>query len=206
MPFSQTQVDMMLRRARGTPNGDAWITTFADLAALLLTFFVLTFSMSVIEPIGQGHEGSSGTNILQLIAGPAFPNSNLTSPSDVRVNQSRSYQLAILRQELSRSALGQNHQIEIEKNAVIVKSPGEPAIDNINIAVDLIVEILEELKLIDDYSLSIKSETTNNHDNMIWLGGQNRKFIDRKNIHRLSVVYRSDTPRYVIEIVYDDSQ
>ncbi len=39
----------VLLKAAKPPVSPAWVATFADLAALLLTFFVLTFSMSTIS-------------------------------------------------------------------------------------------------------------------------------------------------------------
>jgi len=40
---------LLVYRGGPSDNGQAWLLTFTDLAALMLTFFVLLFSMSTVD-------------------------------------------------------------------------------------------------------------------------------------------------------------
>ena len=39
----------MAKKQREEPSGDSWMNTYSDLVTLLMTFFVLLFSMSSVD-------------------------------------------------------------------------------------------------------------------------------------------------------------
>jgi len=73
-------------------TGDEWLTTFADMMTLLMTFFVLLFSMSTIDPVKLQQFGESvGTR-----EGSTKPKEKMVSLSEI----SREVQKVIAQQDL----------------------------------------------------------------------------------------------------------
>lgn len=72
--------------------GEEWLTTFADMMTLLMTFFVLLFSMSTIDPVKLQQFGES----LGTEEGSTRPSEKLVSLSEI----SRDIQQVIVQEEL----------------------------------------------------------------------------------------------------------
>lgn len=72
--------------------GEEWLTTFADMMTLLMTFFVLLFSMSTIDPVKLQQFGES----LGTEEGSTRPSEKLVSLSEI----SRDIQQVIAQEEL----------------------------------------------------------------------------------------------------------
>ena len=73
-------------------SGEEWLTTFADMMTLLMTFFVLLFSMSTIDPVKLQQFGES----LGTKEGTSQPKEKLVSLSEI----SRDIQKVIQEQDL----------------------------------------------------------------------------------------------------------
>ncbi|MCF7797137.1 MAG: flagellar motor protein MotB [Lentisphaeria bacterium] len=72
--------------------GEEWLTTFADMMTLLMTFFVLLFSMSTIDPVKLQQFGES----LGTQEGSTRPSEKLVSLSEI----SRDIQQVIAQEQL----------------------------------------------------------------------------------------------------------
>lgn len=73
-------------------SGEEWLTTFADMMTLLMTFFVLLFSMSTIDPVKLQQFGESvGTR-----EGSTKPKEKMVSLSEI----SREVQKVVVQQDL----------------------------------------------------------------------------------------------------------
>ncbi len=78
--------------AKEDPPQEEWLTTFADMMTLLMTFFVLLFSMSTIDPVKLQQFGESvGNNV-----GTNQPKEKLVSLSEI----SRDIQKVIKQEDL----------------------------------------------------------------------------------------------------------
>lgn len=97
---------------------DGWVATFADLAALLLTFFVLTFSMSVVDTADL-------TGGLSDSAIPAMPEPDqlidqvqLTAPTKPAENSAGNYLLTLLAKDLQRPSASIGFELIARGHAV----------------------------------------------------------------------------------------
>ncbi|GAV19409.1 chemotaxis protein MotB [Mariprofundus micogutta] len=101
------------------PNTEAWMTTFADLVSLMLTFFILLISMSTMDKTGLSDIESSFTKAVSVLnAGdktelqiiPPFEMQKLVSPREL-----------MLAMRQNSHAMMKNSTLEHKVKGVIIK-------------------------------------------------------------------------------------
>ncbi|MEZ5825424.1 MAG: flagellar motor protein MotB [Geminicoccaceae bacterium] len=105
----------MMRAARRSSIGaNAWLATFTDLAALILAFFVLSFSMLVLREDDRRSIQKQYETPLQFDTGAQLPSNldHVADPSDVQLHPSDIYLSTILGDRLEGLGLASSIRIE----------------------------------------------------------------------------------------------
>jgi chemotaxis protein MotB len=115
---------------RGGPgdSGQAWLLTFTDLAALMLTFFVLLFSMSTVDDSDWQNLVDSFsprlTSLQQVTV--ALPNSDETADAVERTpGTDLDYLQAILKERMTENPALAGASITREAEQLVVSLPGD---------------------------------------------------------------------------------
>ncbi len=114
----------MAKKPRQEPSGDEWMATYADLVTLLLTFFVLLYSMSSIdaekwERFAKSLRGGEDTN--QVVVNPSEEGEPGLSPPDEGTSDEE-LSLDELYEALSEfvEAQGMAGEVQVSKNEVAI--------------------------------------------------------------------------------------
>lgn len=114
------------RKSRNNPN--AWLLTFTDLVALLLTFFVMLFSMSTVKTgEWQSLVDSLRERLSSVVAAPvATPSFRLDMPSnDVRPGADLDYVSEVLRAQMTGTETLSRSVVRRENDRVFVSLPAD---------------------------------------------------------------------------------
>jgi len=118
----------LVYRGRGADNAQAWLLTFTDLAALMLTFFVLLFSMSTIKQADWQNLIQSLSPRLDQVEQVtlALPQSEKAAEAVERQPGSDlDYLAAVLREQMQANAALQAVRIAREDHRLVVSVPGD---------------------------------------------------------------------------------
>jgi chemotaxis protein MotB len=109
-------------------NGQAWLLTFTDLAALMLTFFVLLFSMSTIKtPQWQNLVDAlspkmAGLQEVSLV----LPSSEKAADEVVREpGTDLDYLVAVLKEQMARNEVLTQAEVTREAHRLVISVPGD---------------------------------------------------------------------------------
>lgn len=167
---------------------DGWIATFADLAALLLTFFVLTFSMAVVEPARL----TGGTVQIEEEANdePDFATnlSELTAPEEIEPDVSQNYLLALILEDLREPSqalafnlMGRGQAVELVF-ANRLKDTSE-----INEVLSEIMPILESLQRRISFTISLFVDDVDTEMGVAWSMELFKRGSYRESVEEVSV-------------------
>lgn len=119
---------LLVYRGRGNDNSQAWLLTFTDLTALMLTFFVLLFSMSTIKD-------SDWQNLVDSLAprldrlqevSVALPQSEKAAePVERTPGSDLDYLAAVLREQMQAEPSLQQVRVTREAQRLVVSVPGD---------------------------------------------------------------------------------
>lgn len=119
---------LLVYRGRGANHAQAWLLTFTDLAALMLTFFVLLFSMSTIK---QG----DWQNLIELLSPRldrvdqvtvALPQSQKAAEAVERQpGTDLDYLVAVLREQMEANAELQVVRVVRADHRLVISVPGD---------------------------------------------------------------------------------
>lgn len=119
---------LLVYRGGGQDSGQAWLLTFTDLAALMLTFFVLLFSMSTIkEPEWQNLIDAFSPNLsgLQEVT-IALPTSDETADAVERIpGTDLDYLAAVLREQMAANENLAGSRVRREAERLVISVPGD---------------------------------------------------------------------------------
>ena len=119
---------LLVYRGRGSDNAQAWLLTFTDLTALMLTFFVLLFSMSTIKD-------SDWQNLVDSLAPRldrlqevtvALPQSEKAAePVERTPGTDLDYLAAVLREQMQAEPALQQVRVSREASRLVISVPGD---------------------------------------------------------------------------------
>jgi chemotaxis protein MotB len=119
---------LLVYRGRRGDNAQAWLLTFTDLAALMLTFFVLLFSMSTIKDSDWQNlidSLSPRLDRLQQVT-VALPQSEKAAEAVERAPGSDlDYLAAVLQEQMRADALLQQVRVTHESHRLVISVPGD---------------------------------------------------------------------------------
>lgn len=118
----------LVYRGRGGDGSQAWLLTFADLTALMLTFFVLLFSMSTIEDADWQNlieSLSPRLDRLQEVT-VALPQSEKAAEAVERAPGSDlDYLVAVLKEQMRADPQLEPVRVEREGHQLVISVPGD---------------------------------------------------------------------------------
>ncbi|NWF38768.1 flagellar motor protein MotB [Mariprofundus sp. NF] len=101
------------------PNTEAWMTTFADLVSLMLTFFILLISMSTMDKTGLADIESSFTKAVSVLNAGSKTELQIMPPISMQKLVSAKELMLAMRQ--NSKAMLQNSTLEHKVKGVIIK-------------------------------------------------------------------------------------
>ena len=101
------------------PNTEAWMTTFADLVSLMLTFFILLISMSTMDKTGLSDIETSFRNAVSVLNSGARTELQIMPPFEMQKLVSAEELMLAMRQ--NSKTLLQNSTLKHKVKGVIIK-------------------------------------------------------------------------------------
>jgi len=119
---------LLVYRGRGNDNAQAWLLTFTDLTALMLTFFVLLFSMSTIKDSDwQNLVDSLSPRLdrLQEVTVTLPRSEKAAEPVERSPGTDLDYLAAVLREQMLAEPVLQQVRVTREARRLVVSVPGD---------------------------------------------------------------------------------
>lgn len=119
---------LLVYRGRGEDNAQAWLLIFTDLTALMLTFFVLLFSMSTIEESDWQNLADSLSTKLDRVpqVSVALPQSEKSAEAVQREpGTDLDYLAAVLQEQMQANADLAQVRIARDSHRLVISVPGD---------------------------------------------------------------------------------
>lgn len=119
---------LLVYRGRGNENAQAWLLTFTDLTALMLTFFVLLFSMSTIKDADWQNLVDALSPRLDRVqpVKVALPQSEKAAePVERTPGSDLDYLAAVLREQMLAEPALQQVRVTREARRLVISVPGD---------------------------------------------------------------------------------
>lgn len=126
--WQQLSRSLLVYRGRRQDNSQAWLLTFTDLSALMLTFFVLLFSMSTVDDADWQNLTDALAPRLPTLqpVSVALPKSDETADAVERVPGTElDYLQAVLKQQITENEALSGATVTRDGDLLVVSLPGD---------------------------------------------------------------------------------
>lgn len=158
-------------------SGESWIVTYADLITLMLTFFILLYSMSTLElekfkNVMQSIQGSLGETPVVTVDEAAADtlyvpaSTNQPGAEELVLNQRRENMLKEIEQFIEQAGLKENIEVTIFQSQIVIRIKDrfffESGQSEINAgAIPILDKIIEIFEAYPEFRIDIAGHTDN---------------------------------------------